>query len=110
MYTALRIIRVSDRPTESTSIFTSPGPGIGTSHKSITSRSGYRVDASRNLWDGSGLKVDSALTDVGWAFGGAYYLSFTRLDLIFGALFAFLFSSLPSSLASYPSPRPYIYG
>jgi hypothetical protein len=33
---------------------------------------GYRLDVSRNLWDGSGLKVDSALMDVGWCVEGTY--------------------------------------
>ena len=91
--TALRIIRASDPPSPlaqaptsskpimadslnsgptTTSIFTGTAPGVGPSHKSTTSRFRYRLDASRNLWDGSGLKVDSALTDVGWAYGGKF--------------------------------------
>ncbi|KIM74206.1 hypothetical protein PILCRDRAFT_711720 [Piloderma croceum F 1598] len=58
--------RSSVADTSSSSIL--PGQ-IGPSQKSTTSRTGYRLDASRNLWDGSGLKVDSALTDVGWGVG-----------------------------------------
>ena len=30
---------------------------------------GDRIDASHNLWDGSGLKIDSANTDVAWGCG-----------------------------------------
>ena len=41
-------------------------------HKSVTGRGGHRIEASRNLWDGSGLKVDSSSTDVAWCHGGAY--------------------------------------
>lgn len=47
-----------------------------TTHKSTTSRYGHRLDASRNMWDGSGLKVDSGLTDVGWGSGGGSYFAF----------------------------------
>ena len=43
---------------------------VGSTHKSTTSRYGFKLDASRNLWEGSGLKVDSAVTDVGWGTGG----------------------------------------
>ncbi|KAF9807356.1 hypothetical protein IEO21_08250 [Rhodonia placenta] len=35
-------------------------------HKHATGRGGYRVEASRNFWDGSGLHVESASTDVVW--------------------------------------------
>ena len=31
---------------------------------------GLRVEASRNFWEGSGLKIDSASTDVVWGHGG----------------------------------------
>lgn len=30
---------------------------------------GPRVEASRNFWDGSGLKIDSSSTDVVWGHG-----------------------------------------
>ena len=40
-----------------------------TEHKFAVGPGGYRVDASRNMWDGSGLKMDSASTDVSWAKG-----------------------------------------
>ena len=79
---ALQIIRasqpqstrssVADASSVSSSILLVPA-GIGPSQKSTTSRAGYRLDASRNLWDGSGLKVDSALTDVGWGVGGSSF-------------------------------------
>ncbi|EJF60586.1 hypothetical protein DICSQDRAFT_87772 [Dichomitus squalens LYAD-421 SS1] len=38
-------------------------------HKSVTGRGGHRIEASRNLWEGSGLKVDSSSTDVAWCHG-----------------------------------------
>jgi WD repeat-containing protein 24 len=38
-------------------------------HKSSVGRGGYRIDASRNLWTSSGLKIDSASTDVVWGHG-----------------------------------------
>ncbi|KAJ7343384.1 hypothetical protein DFH08DRAFT_225357 [Mycena albidolilacea] len=55
----LRIIRVSD-PEDKT-----PNP----EHKSSVGAGGYRLDASRNMWEGSGLKIDSAITDVAWCHG-----------------------------------------
>jgi hypothetical protein len=57
----LRIIRVSD-PEDKT-----PNP----EHKSSVGAGGYRLDASRNMWEGSGLKIDSAITDVAWCHGCA---------------------------------------
>ena len=41
-------------------------------HKSAVGRGGHRIDASRNFWDSSGLKIDSASTDVAWGHGGAF--------------------------------------
>ncbi|KAK0193592.1 hypothetical protein F5146DRAFT_1101535 [Armillaria mellea] len=38
-------------------------------HKGAVGRGGHRVEASRNLWEGSGLKIDSASTDVAWGYG-----------------------------------------
>jgi WD repeat-containing protein 24 len=38
-------------------------------HKSAVGRGGHRLDASRNLWIGSGLKMESASTDVAWGRG-----------------------------------------
>ncbi|KAF8813412.1 hypothetical protein BYT27DRAFT_7158298 [Phlegmacium glaucopus] len=38
-------------------------------HKSAVGPGGHRIDASRNFWDGSGLKIDSASTDVAWGHG-----------------------------------------
>jgi hypothetical protein len=67
-FAALRIIRASDPDDKNiTSRPAAADPGLPASHKYATSRYGHRLDASRNLWEGSGLKVDSALTDVGWA-------------------------------------------
>lgn len=39
-------------------------------HKSVTGRGGHRIEVSRNLWEGSGLKVDSSSTDAAWCHGG----------------------------------------
>ncbi|KAJ7125451.1 hypothetical protein C8R43DRAFT_1030196 [Mycena crocata] len=55
----LRIMRVSDPEDK----VTNP------EHKSSRGVGGYRVDASRNMWEGSGLKIDSATTDVAWCHG-----------------------------------------
>ncbi|KIK44198.1 hypothetical protein CY34DRAFT_647319 [Suillus luteus UH-Slu-Lm8-n1] len=38
-------------------------------HKTSIGRGGHRIEASRNIWDGSGLKIDSASTDVAWCHG-----------------------------------------
>ncbi|KDQ51504.1 hypothetical protein JAAARDRAFT_184901 [Jaapia argillacea MUCL 33604] len=38
-------------------------------HKSAVGRGGAKIEASRNMWTGSGLKVDSACTDVAWGRG-----------------------------------------
>jgi hypothetical protein len=58
LITALRILRISSSP------HTQKGE-----HKSATGDGGYRIDASRNFWDGSGLKIDSTSTDVAWGYG-----------------------------------------
>ncbi|KII91642.1 hypothetical protein PLICRDRAFT_515536 [Plicaturopsis crispa FD-325 SS-3] len=55
---SLRILRMSD-----TSHGTTP------EHKSAVGRGGHRIDASRNMWESSGLKIDSANTDVAWCRG-----------------------------------------
>lgn len=55
---ALRILRMSESSQGSTP-----------EHKSSVGRGNHRIDASRNLWDGSGLKIDSASTDVAWGHG-----------------------------------------
>ncbi|KAL1747561.1 hypothetical protein HDZ31DRAFT_80400 [Schizophyllum fasciatum] len=55
---SLRIVRVS-----------SPDQVPSNEHKFAVGPGGYRVDASRNMWEGSGLKMDSASTDVSWAKG-----------------------------------------
>lgn len=57
---ALRIIRIS-ASTQSQNL----------GHKSAVGRGGHKIDASRNFWDGSGLKIDSASTDVAWGQGSA---------------------------------------
>ncbi|KAJ7940535.1 hypothetical protein B0H13DRAFT_2396675 [Mycena leptocephala] len=55
----LRIIRVSDPEDKHPNA----------EHKSNVGAGGYRLDASRNMWEGSGLKTDSANTDVAWCHG-----------------------------------------
>lgn len=52
---ALRILRVVE-PEEN--------------EKRIGTSTGQRVEASRNFWEGSGLKIDSSSTDVIWGHGG----------------------------------------
>ncbi|KAI6035715.1 hypothetical protein EDC04DRAFT_3114826 [Pisolithus marmoratus] len=55
---SLRILRLSAQDESQTS-----------DHKSAVGRGGHRIEASRNLWEGSGLKIDSASTDVAWCSG-----------------------------------------
>ncbi|KIM46428.1 hypothetical protein M413DRAFT_441521 [Hebeloma cylindrosporum] len=55
---SLRILRMSD-PSQSSNV----------EHKFAIGKGGHRIDASRNFWDGSGLKIDSASTDVAWGQG-----------------------------------------
>lgn len=63
--TALRILRMSDPGAESSN----------SEHKVVIGRGGYRIDASRNMWKTSGLKIDSTSTDVVWCWGGEFYNS-----------------------------------
>ncbi|KAI0351880.1 hypothetical protein OH77DRAFT_1498292 [Trametes cingulata] len=58
---SLRILRMSEASVSGTS--------TPTEHKTVTGRGGHRIEASRNYWDGSGLKVDSSSTDVAWCHG-----------------------------------------
>ena len=58
LITALRILRVS-----------SPSQTQKSEHKSAVGDGRCRIDASRNFWDGSGLKIDSVSTDVAWGYG-----------------------------------------
>jgi hypothetical protein len=60
-FPALRILRLSD-----------PSASHSPEHKFAVGRGGHRVDASRNLWEGSGLKIDSTSTDVAWGHGGTF--------------------------------------
>ncbi|PPQ79096.1 hypothetical protein CVT25_002889 [Psilocybe cyanescens] len=55
---SLRILRVTE-----------PSEGNNPEHKFSVGRGGHRIDASRNFWDASGLKIDSASTDVAWGHG-----------------------------------------
>ncbi|KAJ6502455.1 hypothetical protein C8R45DRAFT_1070888 [Mycena sanguinolenta] len=55
----LRIIRVSDPDDKAPN----------GDHKSAGGAGGYRLEVSRNMWEGSGLKIDSAITDVAWCHG-----------------------------------------
>ena len=63
---ALRILRMTE-------ISATHSPSA-TEYKSVTGRGGHRIEASRNFWEGSGLKVDSSSTDVVWCYGGEYIL------------------------------------
>ncbi|KAF9475478.1 hypothetical protein BDN70DRAFT_883675 [Pholiota conissans] len=55
---SLRILRISE-----------PSQGGPTDHKTVYGKGGHRIDVSRNFWDASGLKIDSASTDIAWAHG-----------------------------------------
>ncbi|KAG2077771.1 hypothetical protein BDR04DRAFT_1064549 [Suillus decipiens] len=55
---SLRILRLFD-----------PEDVINNDHKASIGRGGHRIEVSRNIWDGSGLKIDSASTDVAWCHG-----------------------------------------
>ncbi|KAH7915025.1 hypothetical protein BJ138DRAFT_998811, partial [Hygrophoropsis aurantiaca] len=66
MRSALRILRLSD-----------PSDTANAEHKSSVGRGGHKIDSSRNLWDGSGLKIDSASTDVAWCHGSFTFHSLT---------------------------------
>ncbi|KAH9941480.1 hypothetical protein B0H21DRAFT_546035 [Amylocystis lapponica] len=56
---SLRILRMVEPTTT----------GFTTEHKVGVGRGGHIIEASRNLWEGSGLKIDSASTDVIWGHG-----------------------------------------
>ncbi|KAM5544402.1 hypothetical protein V8D89_002062 [Ganoderma adspersum] len=62
---SLRILRMSDVSGSEKG----PGSSGQSDHKSVTGKGGHRIEVSRNLWDGSGLKVDSSSTDVAWCHG-----------------------------------------
>lgn len=55
---SLRILRICE-----------PNVLVGSDHKHAVGSEGYRIDVGRNLWSGSGLKIDSVSTDVVWAHG-----------------------------------------
>ncbi|KAF9532667.1 hypothetical protein CPB83DRAFT_867467 [Crepidotus variabilis] len=55
---SLRILRISP-----------PSPTNKAEHKNVVGEGGHRIDASRNFWEASGLKIDSASTDVAWGCG-----------------------------------------
>lgn len=58
---ALRVLRMTEGSDKHSS-----------DHKFAIGKGGHRIDASHNLWTGSGLKVDSAPTDVAWCRNGAW--------------------------------------
>ncbi|KIJ61068.1 hypothetical protein HYDPIDRAFT_97184 [Hydnomerulius pinastri MD-312] len=68
---SLRILRLSD-----------PDETPTAEHKSSIGRGGHRIDSSRNLWEGSGLKIDSASTDVAWCYNNKILTSARNGDLI----------------------------
>jgi hypothetical protein len=63
---ALRILRVLQPSQSSTE----------SAYKTAVGRGGFRIESSRNLWEGSGLKIDSANTDVAWGHASARPMSF----------------------------------
>ncbi|KAF9266459.1 hypothetical protein L218DRAFT_69517 [Marasmius fiardii PR-910] len=58
---SLRIVRLFDSPQQDSNSTTVVYKVVG--------RGGHRIEASKNLWEGSGLKVDSAFTDTAWCYG-----------------------------------------
>lgn len=58
--TALRVLRLLGPEDASTA-----------EQKSAVGRGGNRIDISKNLWDGSGLKIESTSTDVAWCSGSS---------------------------------------
>lgn len=66
---ALRILHVSE-----------PSQGGPNEHKFAIGQGGHRIDASRNFWESSGLKIDSASTDIAWAHGR---MSISRFCIVF---------------------------
>ena len=69
-------------------------------HKSTKSRYGFKLDESRNLWEESGLKMDSVVTDVGWGAGGGLYSSISFLFICFR-------DPLSPKAHCFPSSHPY---
>lgn len=61
MFSALRILRISQPDASEL--------GSTNEHKFAVGKGGFRIEASRNIWDGSGLHIDSANTDVAWCQG-----------------------------------------
>lgn len=61
---AFRVLRISDQGAVSAS-------NSVHENRTVVGRGGARISASRNLWTGSGLKVDSVVTDATWAHGCA---------------------------------------
>ena len=66
---ALRILRISDGSLSG-----------GSESRSNSGRAGHRVDATRNLWEGCGLKIESATTGIAWG-RGRETLLFTCLKI-----------------------------
>ncbi|KAF8441042.1 hypothetical protein L210DRAFT_3645285 [Boletus edulis BED1] len=56
---SLRVLRLSDPDDTAATL----------DQKSAVGHGGHRVELSKNLWDGSGLKIESASTDVAWCSG-----------------------------------------
>lgn len=67
---ALRVIRVVDP------LKTNDLEDITQYKNSAVGRGGYRIEASKNLWEGSGLKIDSTSTSVAWCREGKLHCSF----------------------------------
>ncbi|THV00375.1 hypothetical protein K435DRAFT_854840 [Dendrothele bispora CBS 962.96] len=59
---SLRIVRIYDTAN-------SPDTQNGFRHKYAQGSGGHCIDASRNFWENSGLKLDSTSTDVAWCHG-----------------------------------------
>ena len=57
---------------------------VASTHKSTTSRFGFKFGASRNLWEGSAFSV---VTDIKWETGGELYSSPSFLFICFRDLY-----------------------
>lgn len=55
---ALKILRVLEAPQSTT---------VDPKH---TTRPAFKIESTKNLWEGSNLKIDCTSTDVAWAYGG----------------------------------------
>ena len=58
---------------------------VESTHKNTNtmSRYGFKLESVGGKWEESGLKVDSAVTDVGWGAGGTYISVYTIHEILY---------------------------